>query len=350
MENDSKGNFSIATGKYAPELANAGMVTDAEWIDYDKDGDLDFVVVGEWMPVTLFQNTGESLVNVTRQVGLAKTNGWWNCVLVDDLNEDGYMDLIAGNWGLNSKIRASESEPASIYISDFDNNGRFEQILCYYKPLHDKLTAPNVIQEESIQTPSQTNNEFSKLRRKSYPMPLRPDLMKQLPYLQQKFPRHADYAGKQVMEIFTETQLSRAVVKKAYTFATTVFWGKEDGTFLQQPLPAEAQFSPVYAIMAKDFDADGAKDLLLAGNFYGVNPQLGRYDASYGTLLKGDGTGSFAFVPIQKSGLSLTGQVRDMVFLPYRNKQSPRGFGDREEIIIFAKNDGRIQVYEITGR
>ncbi|MFQ5865423.1 MAG: VCBS repeat-containing protein [bacterium] len=333
LENDGKGNFSIVTEEYAPDLKNAGMVTDAQWTDYDKDGDPDLVVVGEWMPVALFQNTGSRLVNVTDQVGLEKTNGWWNCVLAADLNEDGYVDLVAGNWGENSKIQASQSEPVTIYISDFDRNGLIEQVLCYYK------------------------------LGKSYPMALRPDLVRQLPYLKQKFPSHADYAGKQVTDIFTEAQLNGAVVKRAYTFATTVFYGNEDGTFLTQPLPTEAQFSPVYAILAKDFDADGSIDLLLAGNFHGVNPQVGRYDASYGTLLTGNGTGGstpldssdtaghtsldsshpagFTSVPMRNSGLSLSGQVRDMVSLSYRNKQ---------EVIIFAKNDDRIQVYEITAK
>jgi predicted nucleotidyltransferase len=152
LENDGKGHFSIVTEEYAPELKNVGMVTDAKWFDYDKDKDLDLVVVGEWMPVTLFLNTGDSLVNITDKVGLEKTNGWWNCITVDDLNEDGYLDLVAGNLGRNSKIQASEHEPVSIYISDFDKNGLIEQILCHFK------------------------------LGKSYPMLLRPDLMKQLPY------------------------------------------------------------------------------------------------------------------------------------------------------------------------
>ena len=334
LGNNGKGNFSIVTEKYAPELAHAGMVADAKWLDFNKDGKMDLVVVGEWMPVSLFQNTGHGLVNVTEKVGLAKTNGWWNCVIVDDLNQDGQLDLVAGNLGKNSKIKASETEPASIYAADFDNNGLLESILCFYK------------------------------LGKSYPLPLRPDLVSQLPYLNQKFPKHADYAGKQIADIFTERQLSKAVVKQAYTFATTVFYGNSGGKFLPQPLPTEAQFSPVYAIMAKDFDADGAKDLLLAGNFFGVNPQLGRYDASYGTLLTGshtatfksrhsndhaskshaetgNGAGSFTSIPMQSSGLFVTGQVRDMISLRYRNQQ---------EVIIFARNDDRIQVYEMTGR
>jgi hypothetical protein len=311
LENDGEGKFSIVNEKYAPALANAGMVTDAEWIDYDRDGKLDLVVVGEWMPVSLFKNTGDSLINVTGKVGLEKTNGWWNCVTVDDLNGDGYVDLVTGNLGENSTIQASQSEPVTIYISDFDKNGLIEQILCYYK------------------------------LGKSYPLPLRPDLVKQLPYLKKKFPTHAEYAEKQITDIFTAEQLNEAVVKTASTFATTVFYGNEKGVFRIQPLPIEAQFSPVYAILARDFNADGVKDLLLAGNFYGLDVQLGRYDASYGTLLIGNGADGFASVPIQNSGLSLTGQVRDMISLRYKNKQ---------EVIIFVKNDDRIQVYENTTR
>ncbi len=310
LENDGRGNFSIVTEKYAPELATVGMVTDAEWIDYDKDGRSDLVVVGEWMPVTLFRNTGNALVNNTEQVGLQNTNGWWNCIVVNDLNEDGYLDLVVGNWGENSKIKASRSEPASIYISDFDGNGLIEQILCYYK------------------------------QGKNYPLAVRPDMVRQLPYLKKRFPSHAAYAGKQITEIFTAEELNKAVVKKAYTFASTVFYGNQDGIFQARQLPTEAQFAPVYAIMVDDFDSDGFKDLLLSGNFYGVPPQLGRYDASYGTLLKGDGTGGFTSVSAWNSGLSLTGQVRDMVSLAWRGKS----------VLIFAKNNDRIQVYEITPR
>jgi hypothetical protein len=348
LENDGRGHFSVVTEKHAPELANTGMVTDAKWTDYDNDRDLDLVVVGEWMPVTMFQNTKNRLADVTAVAGLAKTNGWWNCIVADDLDADGHVDLVAGNMGENSKIKASELAPAAIYVSDFDSNGVTDPILCFYKP----LSGPSG-------------------QKRSYPMPLRQDMVDQLPYLKEKFPTHAAYAGKQITEIFTKEQLNKAVVKEAYTFATAVFYGKEDGTFQHQPLPREAQFSPVYTILVEDFDANGAKDLLLAGNFHSLNPQLGRYDASYGTLLTGSrrgganfkggatfklphsndhatnsdsqsskSTDNFTPVPIGTSGLSVTGQVRDMVSLKYRNKK----------VIVIAKNDDEIQVYELTGK
>lgn len=306
MANDGKGKFSIITEKYAPGLANVGMVTDAKWNDYDKDGDLDLIVVGEWMPVSLFQNTRGQLTNVTATAGLGKTHGWWNCVIADDLNDDGYIDFVAGNWGKNFKIPASESEPASLYIADFDNNGVLDPILCYYK------------------------------LGKDYPLPLRPDLMEQLPQLKQKFPTHASYAGKQITEVFTQEQLSAASRKNVFTFATAVFWGSKDGVLRTQPLPFEAQLAPVFAIMSDDWDDDGKKDLLLAGNFFGLNPQLGRYDASYGTLLKGDGAGGFVALPMRSSGIRLSGQVRDALTLKQRNRKS---------VLIFATNDAGVQFY-----
>ncbi|MFQ6615346.1 MAG: VCBS repeat-containing protein [Fidelibacterota bacterium] len=311
LENDGEGNFSIVTRQVAPQLTRLGMVTDAQWVDLDSDGNLDLVVVGEWMPVTVFRNSGESLYEVTSQVGLEKTQGWWNRLIAEDLNGDGIVDLVAGNLGENSKLRASPSEPVTLYVSDFDNNRLIEQILCHFK------------------------------MGKNYPMLLRPDMVMQLPYLGAEFPTHASYAGKEITDIFTPQQLNQAMLKKAHTFATSVFIGTEQGTFVHHPLPAEAQFSPVYAIMARDFDSDGSKDLLLAGNLYGIKPQLGRYDASYGTLLRGDGTGKFDPVPARHTGLSVTGQVRDIVSMSHT---------EGRDVILFAKNDDRIQVYEIVPR
>lgn len=303
--NDGKGKFSSATEKYAPELAQVGMVTDAAWHDYDKDGDLDLLVVGEWMAVSLFQNTRGQLINVTEQAGLSKTNGWWNCIAIEDLNGDGYSDFIAGNWGRNTEIRASLEEPATLYAADFDSNGVFDPLLCYFK------------------------------QGKSYPMPLRSALLEQLPRLKAKLPTHADYAGKQITEIFSEERLREVEIKYAYTFATTIFYGSKAGTFRALPLPLAAQVAPVFAILCEDFDHDGAKDLLLAGNFHGLNPQLGRYDASYGVLLKGNGAENFSAVPMRESGLHLNGQVRDAVLL-HRQKQ---------DLLIFAVNNTPPQIY-----
>ncbi len=307
LQNDGQGHFSIVTQQFAPSLINLGMVTDAVWADYDNDNDLDLIVVGEWMPITILKNNNSHLINVTEASGLDQTHGWWNCVISEDINGDGFIDFVAGNIGHNTKLKATSKEPVIMYISDFDGNGTVEQILCNY----------------------QLN--------KNYPVILRSDLIEIMPKFKEEFPTHADYAGKAITEVFTTEQLEKATTNKANTFSSSIFYGDPSGIFIAKPLPLEAQRSPVYAIMAKDFDRDGSNDLLMAGNLYGVTPQLGRYDASYGTLLYGNALDRFIFSPMSKSGLQVFGQVRDISVLRYQNKQ---------DVIVFAKNDSQIQVYK----
>lgn len=319
LENDGRGKFSIVTGIRAPGLARIGMVTDAVWFDFERDGDLDLLLAGEWMPVTLFRNSGGQFQNHTEQVGLAGTQGWWNCLLVADVNGDGYDDIIAGNLGLNSWIQASATSPAVLFTGDFDHNGRSESVLCLTRG--DSLV----------------------------PLALRPDMVRQLPFLAQKFPTHASYAGRAITSIFTPKQMQEATVKRAHSFASTIFYGSASGVFHDQPLPDAAQFSPIYAIAAGDFDADGMIDLLLAGNFYGNPPQFGRCDASRGVVLRGvrasrpSANGkelpSFQVLSPARSGLSIGGQVRDVVKFSYQKNR---------DIFIFARNDDTLQFYELT--
>ena len=306
LKNDGQGYFVNVSNEYISDLSALGMVTDAEWLDIDNDQDLDLVVVGEWMPITIFKNNDWYLKNATNQAGLDKTNGWWNCVFSGDINKDGIIDLVAGNLGYNTKLQASLLQPATIYISDFDKDGLIEPVLCYYQ------------------------NE------KLYPMMLRSDLISQLVGMKEKYPTHADYAGKDIDQIFTKVQLDNAVEKNVFTFATSVFYGSEKGIFTVEALPDEAQYSPVYAIESDDYNNDGNKDLLLGGNFHGISQKFGRYDASYGTLLYGDSEFEFVPVSLAESGLYLTGQVRDMISIPY---------GEQQSAIIILKNNDKIQVY-----
>ncbi|HEY6978476.1 MAG TPA: FG-GAP-like repeat-containing protein, partial [Chitinophagaceae bacterium] len=306
LQNNGRGMFTDVTEKAAPELKQAGMVTDAKWVDYDKDGKPDLIVAGEYMPVKIFHNVqgtplaeNGQLKEVTAAAGLSKSNGWWNRIAIADINNDGYPDIIAANHGLNSRFRASGTKPVSMYVGDFDSNGSIEQIVtCYNKD-------------------------------SAYPMLLRHDLVSVLPSLKKKYLKYADYKEQTVEDIFTKEQLSRAIRLDAYTMESSVFINNKNGTFARKALPTEAQLSPMYGIAADDFDKDGNIDILMGGNFYQSKPEVGIYDASYGTLLKGDGKGNFTAVPAQQSGLNVRGAVRDIQEIKTGKKK----------IIIFALNN-----------
>jgi hypothetical protein len=276
------------------------MVTDAMWIDVDGDHRLDLVVVGEWMPITIFHNTGTKFERVATR-GLEHSSGWWNRIIAADFNGDGRTDFVVGNLGLNTRLHATPSEPARMYVKDFDGNGFPEQILTAY--------------ENGV----------------SYPLVLRDELINALPYLKPRYPKYTDYAGQTVEQIFGSS-LSDAVVKQAETFATTVVLSDRSGSFTLVPLPREAQIAPVYGILAGDFDRDGKLDLLLAGNFDGVQPEIGRMSGSFGLFLHGDGHGSFSAVRGRDSGFFVPGQARDIqrlrtrrgyLYIVARNNDAP---------------------------
>jgi hypothetical protein len=312
--NDGNGHFMDVTLEKAPELSEAGMVSSATWIDYDHDGKLDLVVVGEWMPVRVFHNENGKLVDRTKEAGLSGTNGWWNSVQAVDLRGNGRQDLVLGNLGLNSYLHASPKEPTRLYVNDFSHSGagNLEQILTSYK---------NGV---------------------SYPVAGRDELLKKIPSLRSKYPSYKDFGASRVEDIFPAADLSQAQVREAYTFASAVALNNGNGTFTLQPLPLVAQFAPIYASLAGDFDGDGKTDLLVGGNFYGVIPVLGRYDASYGLLLRGDGKGGFTAVDMAESNLVIDGQVRDMKML-----RGPKG----ERLIVVARNNDKVMMLrQATGR
>src|SRR5438034_3344254 len=282
LQNDGHGHFTDVTNRLAPELERVGMVTDAVWRDVDGDGRPDLIVVGEWMPITIFRNAGGGKLVRLKTPGLEHNEGWWNRIIAGDFAGHGRVDFIVGNLGLNTRFQASDSEPVTMYVKDFDGNGTPEQIVSSYN------------------------------HGTSYPIAMRDELIKALPYLKGRYPRYEDYARQTVTDIFSPAELAGAILKQARTFATALARNNGDGSFTLIPLPREAQLAPVYGMLARAFDGDGKTDLLLAGNFDGVQPEIGRMSASYGLFLRGDGTGRFTPVATSRSGFFVPGQARDI--------------------------------------
>ncbi|MEO1630108.1 MAG: VCBS repeat-containing protein, partial [Bacteroidota bacterium] len=307
LVNNGRGRFTDVTERRAPALMEAGLVTDAVWTDTDADGDLDLVAVGEWMPVRVFENVGSGALEAAAVPGLAETEGLWTRVVAADLDGDGDDDLVAGNLGLNTKLRGTPERPVTMLVADFDGNGSTEQLLSLY-PSADSDTA--------------------------YPFTLRQDLVRQLPHLKRRYPRFEGYAEQTVDDIFTEEELALADVRTASLFASSVFLN-EGGAFVRADLPYDAQLAPVYGLLVRDVDEDGAPDLLLAGNFFDVRPDLGRMAASYGLLLRGVGDGTFEALPPRASGFFVPGQTRRLAGLA-----GPGGLR-----VLAAKNDAAPQVF-----
>jgi hypothetical protein len=283
------------------------MVCDAAWFDYDKDGRQDLVLAGEYMPITIYHNEKNGLKELTTAVGLGKTQGWWNRIMITDLNNDGYPDIIGANHGLNSRFQANEKQPIKLFVEDFDNNGSVEQILTCY------------------------NGDSA------YPMSLRHDLVNALPYLKKKYLRYADYKNQTIESIFSAEQIANATRLDAMSMESSVFINNMNGTFNRKALPAVAQLSAMYAIAAEDINKDGKMDILLGGNFYDSKPEAGIYNGTYGCLLKGDGMGGFEQMKEAESGFWTIGAVRDIVFVN----------GGKRRLLLLAVNNKPVKVIEI---
>jgi hypothetical protein len=307
LRNDGSGHFTDVTLELASALSEAGMVTAATWIDYDHDGMLDLIVVGEWMPVRVFHQERGKFVERTREAGFSGTSGWWNSVQAVDLRGNGRQDLVLGNLGLNSYLHASAKEPARLYINDFSHSGagNVEQILTAY------------------------NGGVS------YPLAGRDELLKKIPSLRGKFPSYKDFGASRIEDILPDSDVKNGQVREADMFASAVALNNGDGTFTVHPLPAEAQFAPIYASVTGDFDGDGRIDLLTGGNLYGVIPMLGRYDASYGLMMRGAGDGRFSAVDMDVSGIRIEGEVRDLKVL--RGAKGGR-------LIAVSRNNGKVEI------
>ncbi len=297
LHNDGKGHFAIVTAAVAPGLEKAGMVTDACWTDINRDGRPDLVVVGDWMAPSIFINRNGRLEKDHTE--LDGMTGWWSCVKSADINGDGYPDLLLGNYGLNSKLRASADYPLKMWVGDFDNNGIPEQLLS--------------VQKEG----------------KYYPFLGKEELENQLPYLKKEYLSYTKMAGKTMEEIFGK-KLGEATLLQATTLASMVLISDGKGGFNPKLLPAQMQWAPVFSFYVDDFDGNGNKDILAAGNFYGVRPFEGRYDAMPPTPGWGDGKGNFSCRLPYPSSLLISGEVRDI---------QPLKILDQVFLVIARKNE-----------
>ncbi|MEO8853645.1 MAG: VCBS repeat-containing protein [Ginsengibacter sp.] len=302
--NDGKGHFKNEIGVLAPGLEKIGMVTDAAWVDINNDGKKDLVVVGEWMPISVFINSNGHLTNKTSDYFDKNYNGWWNKILIADINKDGKPDIIAGNFGLNSQCRVSDKEPADLYYKDFDNNGTVDPILCFY------------------------------IQHKSYPFVTRDEMINQIPMIHTRFPTFKSYADATINDIFTADEMQGAKHLRANDLSTSLFLSRPDGKFHKKTLPLQAQFSPVFTITELDYNKDGNPDLLLCGNIKHARIRFGKSDANYGILLKGDGKGNFTYVNQLESGFHIRGDVRSVIQI---NNQ-----------LIFGVNQEALQSYRLS--
>ena len=284
------GTFRDVTAQVAPDLLRVGMVSGAVWTDFDNDGWVDLMAVGEWMPILFVKNQRGRLINITGQSGLGESRGWWNSILPVDVDQDGDMDYVVGNAGTNVDYAPKPGRPLELIAGDFDHNGRTKPVVFQYA-----LTGRD--------------------RWEQVPFAGRDDLLKQWVGLRRTFLDYASYGETTLNRLLinpSSAELNRLI---ACTFETSLLENVGRGTFRRRALPVEAQFSATLGLLADDFTGDGLPDLLLTGNNYAGEVLYSWADASLGLLLAGDGRGGFRPVPPERSGLFLPADHRGLVQL-----------------------------------
>ena len=299
--------FKNSTSKVAPGFEKLGLVTSAQWLDYDKDGWTDLIVTGEWMPIRVFKNKKGIFKDVTEEVGLADTVGWWFSLAAEDFDNDGDVDIMAGNLGLNYKYKAKENETFDIYLNDFDGNRKNDIVLSYY-------------------------NEGKK-----YPVRGRECSAQQIPSIKKKFKSYNEFSTATLTDVYDENKLKKGLHYQVRSFAS-VYLENKDGTFIPHKLPNEAQLAPINQMIVRDFDTDGQLDVVAAGNLYASEVETPRADAGHGVFLKGDGKGGFTPEPAVKSGLFTGGDVKDLTMITIKDQQ----------YILSARNNDFLQFIKYT--
>jgi hypothetical protein len=306
LRNDSKDGACKFTNITADveELSDVGLVCSALWSDYDNDGWLDLIVVGEFMRVTFFHNDKGTLSNASDDTGLEHTSGWWNSLAAGDFDADGDTDYVAGNQGLNSHFHATADEPLCIYASDYNKDGRLDPVMSYY------------------------------VQGQKYVGHSRDNLIDQINSIRGRFRTYTDYANATFEETFLPEELDEAFVLCSDRFESSYIENLGNGKFKISALPLVAQISSVYGMITGDYDDDGHLDVLLVGNSYAPEISSGRDDASIGLLLKGDGKGNFKPIDVSKTGFFADKDAKGFATLL---------LADGRELMIIGNNDGPIQ-------
>ncbi len=315
LRNDN-GKFVNVTGQICPDVVAAGMITDALFTDFDNDGSLDLLVVGEFMPITFYRNENGSFKKVINS-GLESNYGWWNSIVSGDFDNDGDIDYVAGNLGLNNGYQVNKMSPLNAFAKDFDKNGSIDLVLaCYVK--------------ESLENPDKKN---------LYPIHFWDEINAQSPRFRQQFSKYKQYGKATIEDLFTDEDIKDALVLRADYFETSYIENLGNGKFRMEPLPLLTQIAPVNGMVVDDYDNDGNQDILMIGNDYGNEVFVGRYDAFRGLLLLGDGKGKFEVAPSLKSGFLVEGDAKALAKLHRVNNETLYiATQNKNTLRIFSKN------------
>jgi len=300
------GKFSDVAAAELPMQGKIGMVTSALWTDYNNDGWIDLMLAGEFMPITFIKNQQGKLDYKTPLV-VEHSAGWWNSITAGDFDEDGDIDYVVGNLGLNTRHKVSSKEPLCIYAKDFDKNGRLDPVMCYY------------------------------VQGKNYIYPSRDEMIKQIPAMRGRFQTYKDFASVSFEQSFTKEELSDAYIVKSECFESSYLKNMGNGKFERTALPLQCQFSPLFGMLTADYNHDGHLDVLITGNSYATEVSTGAYDALSGLLLAGNGKGDFTVLSSKSTGFKVDGDAKGMVQL-YTV--------DNNLLILSAINNGPLKTYQ----
>jgi len=305
--------FEDATFKVCPDLEKLGLVSDALWTDYNNDFQIDLIIVGEWMPIMVFENQQGKLINKTSASGTENYSGIWKSISGADFDNDGDIDYVAGNLGKNSFLKASETEPIVAFVADFDNKGSTDVIIASY------------YQSESGE-------------RKLFPVHSLDDMAKQINSIKDMGLSYADYGKLIIQELFTPDQLANADSMSITCLSSCYIENKGNGIFKVSELPLEVQLAPVNGILTQDINEDGLMDILMVGNDYGNSLFWGRLDAFNGLYLLNNGNNSFTTIPYRDSGFFVPGDAKALVQIPTTNNQS---------LVIASQNQDSLKVFKL---